>query len=1054
MNKINIINASAGSGKTYRLTKLACENVTRGIRADRIFATTFTKKAAAELVERLRQRMLTSDKGDDINLLADGFVGTVNSVCARLLTEYAIDAGLSPAIDVIPEHDANKIFNVAVEETISKYADKLEPVSIRLSQSDWRETVNEIAKLSRDNCLSPDIINQSAQKSWESFCLMLGKSKPRDIDASLLFDAVKSAIQKLEELKEISKGSQTALETLKVIQKTDSEPQRLAWSVWAKLAKLPTPKDGEDAVAQVNEVASRWQKNRLFHDDVKTMIEGVFHCAGEAIKYYQTYKEQHAMMDFIDQETGVLKLLTDKNMYFRDSISERLSLLMVDEFQDTSPIQLAIFIELNKLCDKSFWVGDPKQSIFAFRGSDPILMNSAAEYFSKDADPKLNKSLTDSWRSRKALVDFSNAVFKNVFYEMKEKNVTLDIPSKRTDDAKGGVIESWLLDVKNKPAAFERLAIAIQSFLNSADGKKLKPKDIAVLCRINKDCAEVSASLENIGIRASTARGDLIRTPVCRLVLAAVRYLADKKDTLAMIELINFLPDYADYKDCLSKLISDHDGYLDELHSKPIFKNLDEQRDAMRYFTPLEVLEYAINATGVLDAAFSWPNTPLAMANLDKLRQTCVEYLDLCGVGRDAASLYGYLSYLNESDIPEAEGSDDQTIQVLTYHSAKGLEWPVVILFSLDNNFQGNAFNSCAKIEGDFNPQYPLNNRMLHFWPDPLPRNQTSNELDELLCNCPQQKEATERESKEGQRLLYVGMTRAKDTLILAVRRKTTKKHGAQLESAWLDDLTNVNGEALINLPVCNDDGQPVQTHTLTIGDSKIPITVREFTEQEEAATSKKIDATKRRPEYPKELPSHVPALITPSKEKLDEKELSKIKVSDYFTLGDRIKIKTTDDYASLGCAIHDFLALEQEQGKHNTNRWQTVAQRLLSNYGVDGVIATADMIEMHNRLTKFIETKKPQKIYREWPIILHDNDNQVMHGWIDMLLELKEGFVIIDHKTFPGANAEEEARKYAPQLNAYRRAVEAAVEVAGTNKKVLATLIHMPVLGKIFEVE
>jgi ATP-dependent exoDNAse (exonuclease V) beta subunit len=75
------------------------------------------------------------------------------------------------------------------------------------------------------------------------------------------------------------------------------------------------------------------------------------------------------------------------------------------------------------------------------------------------------------------------------------------------------------------------------------------------------------------------------------------------------------------------------------------------------------------------------------------------------------------------------------------------------------------------------------------------------------------------------------------------------------------------------------------------------------------------------------------------------------------------------------------------------------------------------------------------------------------MQGFIDMLIELDSGYVIIDHKTFPGADAEERAREYAPQLDAYRRAVEAASMEAGSGKKVLAALIHMPVIGKVYEV-
>jgi ATP-dependent exoDNAse (exonuclease V) beta subunit len=85
--------------------------------------------------------------------------------------------------------------------------------------------------------------------------------------------------------------------------------------------------------------------------------------------------------------------------------------------------------------------------------------------------------------------------------------------------------------------------------------------------------------------------------------------------------------------------------------------------------------------------------------------------------------------------------------------------------------------------------------------------------LDELLKKCPEQKEANNREIKERQRLLYVGFTRARDTLILAVRRRN------KLETAWLDELTDAAKKPLITLP------------DLAIGGTHIPITIREFTE-------------------------------------------------------------------------------------------------------------------------------------------------------------------------------------------------------------------------------
>jgi len=74
--------------------------------------------------------------------------------------------------------------------------------------------------------------------------------------------------------------------------------------------------------------------------------------------------------------------------------------------------------------------------------------------------------------------------------------------------------------------------------------------------------------------------------------------------------------------------------------------------------------------------------------------------------------------------------------------------------------------------------------------------------------------------------------------------------------------------------------------------------------------------------------------------------------------------------------------------------------------------------------------------------------NNQRMQGWLDMLLELPEGYVVIDHKSYPGGNAAEHAKQYAPQLAVYKKAVELA-----TGKPVLKTLIHMPLVGEVFDV-
>jgi hypothetical protein len=101
-------------------------------------------------------------------------------------------------------------------------------------------------------------------------------------------------------------------------------------------------------------------------------------------------------------------------------------------------------------------------------------------------------------------------------------------------------------------------------------------------------------------------------------------------------------------------------------------------------------------------------------------------------------------------------------------------------------------------------------------------------------------------------------------------------------------------------------------------------------------------------------------------------------------------------------------------------------------------------------RLAEFIRDKFPQagRLRREWPVSLRTPEHRTLQGWIDLLVETPGGYVVVDHKSFPGTDWLRRARESAPQLRLYREGVEKA-----TGRPVLATLIHFPVLGRVVEV-
>jgi len=542
MKGIDLINASAGSGKTYSLTQKVSEKLNSGLMPESLMATTFTNKAAAELRERIRLQLLKDGKPEEAQRIYDGFVGTVNSICARLLTEYALDAGLSPALDILPEEDSTRLFQIAISEVIDKQAPAIEPAAKRLGRDgggsgfqqrpDWRDDVRRIVDLARSNNLDDTALTQCGESSWQSLQTLFGEPSKMDIDTQLS-RAIDAAIIELESIdlpKQTTKGS---LESLKLFQLSKKRGWVTPWVDWVRLSKLGTNKDGEGMLDDVNWIAADVLKHPGLHADLEQVISGIFRCAADALDAYERFKQKQGLMDFVDQETKVLDLARH-NEPFQRSISGRIEQLMVDEFQDTSPIQLALFLELHELAGQSIWVGDPKQAIYGFRGTDPQLMDEVTKRISA------TETLSHSWRSKTNLVEFCNQVFTRVFHEMGEDKVRLDIPEVRAEAAAGGWLESWNLAVGNVNQEASAIAGGVQALL--AEQPDLNPGDIAILCRKNDTCEAIAQNLESLGIRASAAQGALLQARECQLAMAALRYLQDGRDSVALAEIVHLSP--------------------------------------------------------------------------------------------------------------------------------------------------------------------------------------------------------------------------------------------------------------------------------------------------------------------------------------------------------------------------------------------------------------------------------------------------------------------------------------------------------------------------------
>ena len=847
---IKIISAGAGSGKTYRLTEELTKLLKQNIRPSGIIATTFTNKAAAELEERVRIHLLKAGMTQQAEELANALIGTIHSIGIKLLKRFALEAGLSPLVEIITDDDQQKLFNKSLASVLQ--ADKIQKMQQlgnklginKRENGDWRKPLKEIIDLARANNFSPEMLEKSKHYSFESlkafFCERSEKTAEQwNNDLSNILTAT---IKKIENGADSTKITKGALNTMENILTSIKLGQPVPWYEWAKLAKLKIGSKSKEIIAELENFTHNHDAHPGFQDDVRDFIYSLFDIAAEAISEYDHFKKTRGLLDYTDMETRVDKLLD--NPLVQDFFRKEIDLLLVDEFQDTSPIQLSIFYKLSELASYSIWVGDPKQSIYGFRGADPALMQAI---ITASGGIKSENIQIFSWRSRKDIVHATNALFTQAFSQLPPEQIYLRVQ----ENSRPLSINAQLPEEKNLPSAIihwhfkyegerkqppsdwtnKSLAFALAEWLKNPPPvydkaakiwRKAEPGDVAILCRTNAKGEKIAESLHQAGLQAALSRKGLLKTREIRLLVACLRLLLSKEDSLAVAEIARYASGHS-----LQEIIEDRLSFLknpDNLKKlwdagNPLVKKLIILRKQVIDLSSSEIIDLIIEKLSLKRVLLQWGEAIQRQDNLDILRQLALQYEEGSNRMHTGASLGGFLLWLQDL---EKSGNDKQSagesrdaVNILTYHKSKGLEWPVTICYDLDSPLKKNLFGSFLLSEND-KPDLSniLGNRLLRYWINPYADQIKSTKLDSQLQKSEIQKEVEEMTREEEKRLLYVGMTRARDYLILP----TTEKNPAK----WLNRVAQQEVEDSDILNPNNDftpwewEGVPIPKQTST----------------------------------------------------------------------------------------------------------------------------------------------------------------------------------------------------------------------------------------------
>lgn len=708
-----VIEASAGTGKTYSIQKIVTELVKRDIDIRKIVIVTYTEKATGELRDRIRKELdnnprVSKEDLDNLNIF------TFHSFCQNVVKEFGKEANFPLDLEVINEQDAlEKYIDLYMRtEPICTDLGILNSIATNFNLTTFKKTLIElclkyylgfdklpISSIATFSVDDPDkilerTIRYGLCKDFDELCSYDEEVK---YYYNILKNGGENGPEVAEKIKEKFEESHIVSNWGFRTNKKRSDEENLAISFFTE-RKHDLSLDGKFyilALCQkyINDLYLKWQKEKLDN-------------------------KQQAFSDMI---RNVRETLYSGNELFKNALKEKFTYAIIDEFQDTNKIEFDIFSAIFMDDDKHniIVVGDPKQSIYSFQGADVNAYLTAKEIISNSKNGMILR-LDTNYRSSKAMIESCNSFFKsndNFFLgniKFEESKCPKDNKAKITFDGEE-IDPLWFVKMKCGEGitnidyqGFSRMVTStiaeccskdesghtrLQLFDKDGVQRNVKFSDFVILYCARPEADNVIYELSRCGIPYVKYKDTGLLKSHEAACWAAILNAIDIKDftgfNRGVLKRALFTDFFARSLNDLNKEYFNHD----DIYEVEIINNWKSLAENRRWE---ELIDSILNESWLLNNLQDLNN----LQSLTVYRQIgdfCISYL------YDNHTLHDLALFLqgstSDDDVDEDKntveiGTDLDAVKMMTIYASKGLQFPIVISFAgvRDSNRKGLVF--------------------------------------------------------------------------------------------------------------------------------------------------------------------------------------------------------------------------------------------------------------------------------------------------------------------------------------------------------------------------